>query len=246
MSIAIDLVIVIVALIIIFSCYVSGLISSLIRLLGTIVAFALAFFLSAPVADFVYDNYAYDEMVQMVAENLPDLSALEVSTEGLPLNSQELNEIISHVMGEMGLEIPEDFVIPENLDEIAPSLDIQSNEEVAATIVDQVAKPIVHTAARVIAFVVLFIVFGILVKLLNFLGKQVNEIPLIGSVNKIGGVVVGVVEAAVFAYIASMALVIIVSITGGIGPLTSEVLDNTYICNFVSGTDFVAVFASII
>lgn len=85
----------------------------------------------------------------------------------------------------------------------------------AEAITTVLLQPIATTMLRVVVFAVIFCLLLLLVNMLYRVGFGVNKLPLLGGINRLLGVGVGVIEALIVVYILCMVLVIVSALAGG-------------------------------
>lgn len=92
--------------------------------------------------------------------------------------------------------------IPSFISDIILKIPAVSQNELAAgtTIADLLAPTIAYYILCFICLVALYIVIRILFAILKALAKRVNDIPIIGFVNRIIGAVLGIVEGIIVVY----------------------------------------------
>ncbi len=89
-----------------------------------------------------------------------------------------------------------------------------SQEEVAYTAEQNLIAPVVIWLIKAIVFVIMMLVFRLIINPVSNVFKSVNKIPIIGPVNVLFGGVLGAVEGAVFIYVLSIVIKMVVNITG--------------------------------
>lgn len=85
-------------------------------------------------------------------------------------------------------------------------------------------------------FLVIFSIISLVFRFLVSLGRGVNHIPVVGQLNQLLGLGVGVVKAAIEGYIAVLLLMLIVGLTkGSLDFLNYQVLEDTVLIRWIAG-----------
>ena len=226
MPMLLDVITVIIVAIFAVSAYRKGFLNSIVMFLGTVGAMFAALTYSQPIARVIYENYLYERVSTLVAENLDKFSVPDVQafTEGMQNLSQELPAFFSMLLqSEMGLNA-----------ELWYNQAINSGAAtISAGIVDTVVTPIAIGLVRVVVF---FIMFGVLMAIVNTaagLLRTVNRIPLIGPLNEILGGVLGALQGMLYVFAVSAVLWFLLSAAGGtLGPFTNTAIDQTVLFRY--------------
>lgn len=190
---------------------------------ATILSFIAAYTLSRPAADFLYEQFVRSMIENSIADKLEEnTSATDALTQARSI-AELVPEGLVNLGDKLGLNISTLF---ENL----TNADFSSGN-IAEVVTDSVFKPIVIVLMTAVCGLIIFIlasfIFGLIAKLIN----KVFKLPLIKSVNKGLGALLGVVEGIIFLLI----ICTLVYYAGGIiGGKFGEFLDNSYIIDFVN------------
>ena len=100
----------------------------------------------------------------------------------------------------------------------------------AAAIAQVAIRPLVMTVLEIAIFFLLIFVIRIVVRVAAHVGLGVNNIPLVGGVNRMAGLLCGAVYAVMMGFLLSMGLVLL----AGLGKnqwtyLNSAVLEQTFL-----------------
>lgn len=205
MGIIIDIAIVAIIGLSIFSGYKKGLIGVAFKILSFLVAIVLAFILSKPVGNYIIENTQFDDNIRNTIQET--LSAKDI--ENIE-NSEESNmpEIITNYITKQVKEATE-----------------AAQNEVAVL----VSVNLTQTIINAICFIVIFIVARIVLFFLKFLAEAIAEIPLIKQFNELGGVLYGVLKGffMVYLFFAIVSLLVpIVSMTEFLEIINSSFIGN--------------------
>lgn len=192
-SVLLDLLVIAVFIVFFIVGWRRGLISELLRIVGFAVALLAAWILSAPVTGWVYESFVKDKIVSQVSEKIT------TTVDGTALTGASFWE----KLGDLGSEIA-------SLVTVTPDQAAKLGEDFVN---NSLAAP-VQAIIRTIVFVILFALFLLVIKLVSRLFKGLNKLPVVGTVNRIFGGILGLAEGAVICYIFVAIAAIIVKVTG--------------------------------
>lgn len=173
----IDLIIVAIIAISVFLGYKRGLTGSILKILSFVIAVIIAIILFKPVSNFVINNTLIDEKIE---EAIVSTVADDVNEEG---------------------KVEEDTNLPQSIvDYINESVE-NAADDVKKTVVEQTAKDISITIINAAVAIILFIVARILLIFIKAITNLITELPIIKQVDKIGGIIYGLVAALVIIFI---------------------------------------------
>ncbi|MEG2087243.1 MAG: hypothetical protein RR022_03510 [Angelakisella sp.] len=226
LSYLVDLILVVVAAGVMFHCWRLGMVASLIRLVGTLVAGLGAWVCSKPVAAALYQAVVHSRLVKYVAGQLPsdiEASAAELRKLGENVSAMTeqfgaaMSEQISLLLEKFGFSPsgPLNIINPNKAGSAMTQKILQDGGSVADALVDTLMKPIVLSLMNIIVFLVLFAVLSAVVAILFRLGLGVNKLPLIGGLNHLLGLAFGAVEAVLVVFLLCMILSAASMLLGG-------------------------------
>lgn len=100
----------------------------------------------------------------------------------------------------------------------------------AETITDNLVKPIILVPVRALIFTVIFVIILIILTLLTKLFKKINDIPIIGGVNKVLGAVTGLIQGFIVIFVICIFTQLIISLTdNSLMVLNTMTIDETSI-----------------
>ncbi len=190
---------------------------------ATVLSFITAYIFSRPAAELVYEKVIKGMIENSLEEKLRELPAGDAFAQVRALAGSIPQGLVS-LGDKIGLNIS-------TLIENANKADI-SPGSISASVTDSVFKPIVLIAATAVCGLLIFIlasvVFGLVAKLVN----KVFKIPLVKSVNRALGGVLGIVEGVVFLFVFCTLAYFIGGLTDG---KLSEYIGNSVIIEAVNG-----------
>lgn len=179
MGIIIDLVIVGIFIACVGMGYFKGLTGSLLKIVSFVLALVIAFVLFKPVANFVIEHTNWDENLEQAIKEmlLEDTKQEEV---------QKANEEQS---------MPD--AIMNYINEAVEQAGTDAKNAIVETTARNVAVTIINSAV----LIVLFLISRIVLILVKGLANIITKIPIIKQVDKLGGIIYGVLEFLVILYI---------------------------------------------
>lgn len=170
-----------------------GFISELLRIVGFAVSLVAAWILSSSVTGWIYEKFVKAKIVGEVSETITN------TVSGNAVSGGSFWE----KLGDLGSEIASYATItPEEASKLGESF---VNNSLAAP---------VQAIIRTIVFVILFVVFLLIIKLISRLFKGLNHLPVVGTLNRVLGGILGLAEGAVICYIFVAIAALTVKITG--------------------------------
>lgn len=171
-----------------------------------------------------FDNLAPGETIKdTVAELLPEDFVLDENT-SLP-SAEQIKEYLDNA----DLELPEevhnllDQIDDKDIETIAES---RSVEEVVSVAANTVAEAIVRVILFLLTFVLILILWNVLAHALDL----VSRLPVLKSMNKLGGFLFGLVRGALFLFLAAWVLHHVPTVTEQL--ISAETIEQTYLLKF--------------
>lgn len=177
-----------------------GFVSGLISLVGSLVSLALAWIVSGSVSPVVFENFFKSGLTERLSEALRGQGA------------GGLNTILDGLSG----IVPQRF-----LDDIAgkaSELFHSGAPDLAQRVVEELIAPLVVPLITVVLFFATFVLCRVLVALLVASLTNLNKIPLVGGVNRLLGIAVGLAAGVLHVLLALCLLWAVVVITNGTLP----------------------------
>lgn len=219
MAIALDLAVILIFALSVFLAYRRGFLEAIIKLLGSIGAVLLALFLSRVIAPFVFNTAIRPGIVSDLTDKLSG-AAVGVGWEAAV---DQICNILPDFLGNM-------LFHGESVSEgirgiLIPGGDIAS---MAGQVADQYIGPAVILLLEILLFVLLFFVCRLVLRLVIKVFRGVRYIPVIGSINRLLGSLVGVFQAVIYILLLGMAANIVILLTGdGLPYFNLEIIRST-------------------
>lgn len=174
-----------------------GLVSIALSMVAFIATVVLSWMLTAPISTFVKDNTdIYKNLSQKTIEQLEKNEAVKAL--GLPIAF--VSENSEDIMG----KIADAVKLPESL---KTAIQNEGSEETeGANVMQYMGEHIALLIMNAVIFIILFIVLYIAARIIIKMAKIINKIPLVGGINKIGGLVAGCVQGFFIVWIACIVI----------------------------------------
>ena len=207
MAIIIDLIIVAIIGICLFLGYKRGLTGSLLRILSFVLAIIIAFILFKPVSNFIIEQTQVDDTIyQAIQGKMTDVYAN--ATNGT-IVVENMPEVISDYINE--------------------TIEIGSKNVEEAS--KEVARNVTIMIINVATWILVFIIAKIILSIVKLLSKIVVNIPVIKQVDKVGGIIYGILEGMIIVYIAFALLTFIAPVLQT--NTLSEQIQQSFIANIM-------------
>ncbi len=219
MSLVLDLLVVGVVLLFIFFGIRKGFVASLVEVVGTLLAIVIAFSLSIPLSEAVYDSFVAQPVAQSVDNALAGYTGEAV--EQTVNNLWQSNSTLAYFAGLTGLD-REDVIA-------GATQTSQGGVDAVSTFVkESVARPVATFAVRVIFIAVLLLILLILVKIVSKLIGKIFSFSLFGTVNSVLGAVLGGVKGLLVSVILCVLLgTLITASANGLLGFTKDSIDQS-------------------
>ena len=199
MAIVLDILVLVIMILSVWSAYRKGLIKTLFSLIGGIVAVILAVQLSVPVANWIDDRF--------VGPTVRDTVLTAVNGSALGGSYDQALESIDVV--EKLQEMPESLrsfleTLNVDVDSIVSSAQQSQSDSIAAKerLITSISAPISQAISKAIALIGLVIIFFILLFIVSRLLDTVFRVlPFGKTLNRVGGIVFGVIRAVLIVLI---------------------------------------------
>lgn len=171
-----------------------GFLTMLTAFIGRIAAFVLALLICTAASSWVYDSFISKSVNESISSNLEELFLEE--------NDTSVTKLV-----EKSTEDMPDFIHKTAMS-YADKLTVNGGDvdKIAQTVEDEIVSPIIISALNIVIFIILLTFFMIVVKCLSKVFKGVNDIPLIGELNKLLGALIGVLNALIIVVVSAFVL----------------------------------------
>lgn len=183
MSIILDVILITVLAAFIFTAAKKGFMLSLLELLAVVVSLALSYQFSPVVAQAAYDGIVEDSLIETVETQIDENFNISSTATQAEVILEAIPDFMVSFASSAGVELEEvkTKISSENF----------SSENLATELVQKVAQPIVVGALNIVFFLILAFVLLFVLKWVAALLAKLFKLPLIGTVNKVLGGVLG-------------------------------------------------------
>lgn len=222
MSIAIDIILVVIFAAFVFTAVRKGFVLSLLEFGAVILAVLLAYNFSPKVAEAAYDGFAREVTINVIETQIEEKISLSETATQSQVFLESIPDYVVSVAEFAGLSI----------DDIKNSIATSefTSENIATELVDKIAQPIILGVLTAVSFVVLAIVLMFVLKLLARVIAKVFRLPIIKTLNKLLGGVLGACKG--LAVIMFICTVLTIFFASGSGEL-AEAVNNSLVVNAI-------------
>ena len=223
MSIALDIIVVVILISSTVKSYKNGFLKTLINMVGTIISLIAAYLLATPVGNFINTNIIKpifsNVFTNMLVKNGIDTANNQTFVETI----NEAPEFLTNILEKFNVSI----------EEIINNISL-SSQNVVNDFVDKSVESVSQSVSFAIAFLLVFIICLVAVYFLAKAAGLANKIPVLGSVNKILGWVLGVVSGLLTVFILTYILNLIIPYIQNIYeiPIDSNTIENTLVYKY--------------
>lgn len=212
------IVVIFIFLIFIMAGYAKGLFKTAFGLVAGLVSMILSYFIAPIVGGIIINNthiddYVYDRIYtgieksaeEKIRENIT--KKLEKETDGV-MDKSVIDTMVAQAMKEdiskneqiniiKNINVPafiKDALIANNHDEMKHSLGVKS-------FYDYVAKYISYMLINALSFLLTFLIVSILIRVIIIIMGAMTQLPIVGTINRFGGMVFGAGEALIIVWI---------------------------------------------
>ena len=173
----VDLIILIIFALCIFTGYKKGLAKCLIKVLSFVIALVVAIALFKPVSNIVIEKTEFDDNIK-----------------------NSITQIIADDVEETG-EVKEDTNLPQSMVNFLNEKIKASTEETKQVVVNNVANEVATIAVNVCVALGLFIAVRLILLVVSGIFSMITELPILKQIDKAGGVVYGILHALVIIFV---------------------------------------------
>jgi uncharacterized membrane protein required for colicin V production len=211
MSLILDLMVVVVFLIFIFSSYRKGLVRSIIELVGYLASFVVSYIFSTPLGNWIFTTFLQPiisgqikaDLAKNLAGNATKQANAAIDTTGIANILNNIPNVFKNLFGSNNIST-------DNLQKITGNAITSGSQSATNTLLTTVIDPISRTISIGIAFLIIFALCMVAVRIIARMSGGISRIPVIGTANRLGGVVVGVVKSVIVVFIIATCIAILV------------------------------------
>lgn len=201
-SAGMDILLIAVFIICIVIGFAKGFVKSLVSLVGNFIALIVAFSFCASFGSYLNTNYIREPIQQWF------INAVTTVPEGTDAALEDVN------MDSLFSDSPQFFLdaaefLGVDLSEMSAKyedLKVNGAEQAKSAIINAMTNPLSETVSRVVAFLIIYIGCMIAISILWLVAEMVTKIPGIKQLDKLGGLLLGVVNGLIFVFVLSSVL----------------------------------------
>ncbi len=228
MSLAIDAIILLSAVIIIWRGAGRGFVKSVMGLVTAVVSFIAAYAYTPVLAEIIREKYLSDKITDGIFETLKSL-AFDTDTDLYNLDrlAADMPEPFTSILERYNVNIS---VFTEKIKGITGC-----GENTVRAFSEEIAKPTSQIIANCISFILIFFAAFIVLSILTAILNLIFKLPLLSQANSVLGMALGAVEAVLFAFVLAVVLSSLVSSLGAIDTdlFGKSIVENTRICKYL-------------
>lgn len=227
MSIIFDIILIVIAAAVICRGYRQGLLKSVMGLATNVVALIVAYAFSPYVSDWLFNNYFLSEISSGIKSTVASVFGGGGEYDFMKMVN-EMPEVLSQML--------EKYRVSESsLAEFVPSVQ-DAGESGVSKISEFIATPAASVISNVLAFIAVFIAALIVLKIVSALIAFVFKAPVLKTVDKTAGLILGIVNAVLILWILSLALSLGIEAAGSLAPswFGEKVIQNSFVLKFFS------------
>ena len=219
MSLAIDIILVVIFASFVLTAVKKGFILSLLEFAAVILALVLAYNFSPKVAETAYDGFVKEATIKTIETQIKENVSLQETSTQAQLLLESIPDYMVSVADFMGVSV----------DDIKQSVASSklTSENIATELVEKIAQPIIIGALTALSFVVLAIVLLFVLKFLAQIIAKIFKIPVIKTVNKLLGGILGACKG--FAVVLFICTILTVFFASGDNELAAAVNDSVVV-----------------
>ena len=206
MSLALDIGVIIIVILTIIVCFKRGFAKTVLGLLSNIVSIVGAFVLGTSLSDLIYSGLIKDNIIESLSSSIN--SNLSTSTSSVSGQASELPDYVNSILSLFGYSAD---TVNKNIDTM---VETQSNN--IASAVESAIGPVITAILSFFLVIILFIILRFITAKISKLIAGVMEVPVLHTVNRVLGGLVGILDGLVVVYFLTAIVIIVVPIvTGG-------------------------------
>lgn len=187
--------------------YRNGFLRSFVAFIGTAAAFIAAIMMSDPLAVNAYDVMLEEKVTTAVEESIE-----EYGVEGVE-NILEKTDALIEMLPASLANVVENKITGEIIEEKYLEFMEGNGENISAALSEKIIEPILTGTIQILIFCLIFIVGGMIMKLISRLVGGVRYVPLFGSLDRALGGVFGLIQGMLYVFVLAAVLWLLIQIT---------------------------------
>lgn len=205
--------------------YRRGFIQTMLQLAVWGVSFAVALFVSLPIANAIFDGWIAESMQSDISESLQDT--------GTSSAEEQLAEILDGLPGPIASVLENNDALSQTFLDVKQEADA-TVDTVSRTLVEKLVRPAVVLLLRFVIFLILFVALLFLLKFVRKLLKPLSKLPLLRTADGILGAVLGALKGIVYILAIVSIIQIVAALSPSNGALSKDVVEDTTLVSWVA------------
>lgn len=222
MAYVLDIAVVLIFGLMVYTGHRQGFIKTVAGLISFVVALVLSTVLAGPVSEIAYDKMVEPPVVTALEESIGDDS---LAADSLTAAIDKMPGFVKSQLTTQGIHDGADLLQYVNNAEKGETA-VQS---VMSKVIEPVTKPVLEVVCSLILFFLFQFIISLILKLLNVLAK----LPVIKQANKTLGIVAGVMQGALWAFLIATLLQALAA-TGLVPMVSTELVESTMLVKWLA------------
>lgn len=193
MGIVLDGVIVLVMAILVITAYKAGFVKAVMGLVKSVAAFIASYAFAPTLGEWISEKFLIDRLSDGIAETIRSLSETAEGKYNLSGMTENMDSALRSIVNNYGVE-------QGKLVEVCRDI-IEGTDAHVDKVADFIAGPIADRIAYSIAFGVIFLAVFIILSILTSVVDGIFRLPVLNSINKTFGLLLGIAQATVFLFV---------------------------------------------
>lgn len=227
MAVLLDLILLALFIFIVFRSYRRGFVRTVVELVGYVLVCVLAFACTGPLSSWAFDTFMEEPVTRSAA------SAIQT----------QVGDSAAEAAGSFWSQLPgfvtqgaADFGITEEGLASALQQGLDGSDGMARAVTNYVARPILTGLTQVVLILFIFLLGMLLVRILARMVNRLFQLPVIGTVNRVLGGVLGLAKAALLILLLCWLIGAVAAVAGGdFGLQLRESIQRTWLFKWLYG-----------
>lgn len=227
MSIIIDILLVVIAVSTVVTGYKNGLVKSVLSFVRSVVAALVAYAFTPYLAPMFYDSFILKKIADGIEKTVASLAKTSEGYDFVGL-IEEAPKVLSQMLEKYGVSI-------ESLNEHVSGM-TETGDVAVRSISEFISAPVATVISNSLAFIIIFAAAFLVLLVVSKLIELIFKAPLLKTADKLGGLVLGAVNAAVVLWVLSIVISYAVTALGAVAPewFGANVVEDSIILQFFS------------
>ena len=241
-GIVIDALILVICVIIIIRSVRAGFIKSVMGLLKGVVSFIAAYAFTPYLGDFIRDKFILPSMSGNIADTIRSVVRDADGVSGVSKIISDAEKTVNSI----GSMLERYGVTSQEAADAASAA--PTKEAAVKAAADSIASPVAGIIANCIAFILIFITVFLILLLLTHILDSIFHLPVLNTANKVLGILFGVLEAFIFAYVLSNVFGFALRALESVDPnvFGQKVIDGSFIMRFFIKIDLLKLISGVL